>query len=105
MTVFEGVIQEELERAKSHVLAYESLIAQYPKGYVSILTVSGKRYAYLKWREGCHIRSRYLGLEGSEEERLAREKHAERKRLQKNLREAQKEEIRLQKALTHYGKK
>jgi len=104
MSVFLEVMQEELQRAKSHVAAYRSLLESLPKGYISILSVSGKRFAYRKWREGSHIKSRYLGLEGSLQEQEARKNYAERKRVLANLKEAEKEEKRLEKALKNYGK-
>jgi hypothetical protein len=104
MSVFLEVMQEELRRAKSHVEAFRSLLDSLPKGYVSILMVSGKRFAYRKWREGSHIKSHYLGLEGSSEEQAARKNYAERKRILANLKEAEKEEKRLEKALKNYEK-
>jgi hypothetical protein len=104
MSIFEGVMAEELERAKLHVSEYQALLDSLPKGYVSLLTIGGKRFAYWKWRDGEHIRSKYLGVVGSEEEKDARNRYQERKRLEKNLFLAKKEEARLEKALKYYRK-
>jgi|LAHS01.1.fsa_nt_gb hypothetical protein len=104
MSIFENVMAEELERAKEHVAAYEVLLKQLPRGYVSRLRIQGRVFAYWKWRDGPHIKSHYLGVAGSKEEIDAIAQYRERKRLEKNLFEAKKEEAKLAKALRHYRK-
>lgn len=103
MTVLESVLKEELERVKSHISSYEDILSNMPKGYISIVEISGMHFAYLKWREGNKIKSKYIGLEGSKEELDSREIYFERKRIEKNLKKSKEEEKKLRKALRSYG--
>ena len=103
MTILESVLNEELERVKSHISSYEEMLSSMPKGYISIVKVSGKCFAYLKWRDGNKIKSKYIGLEGSKEELDSREIYFERKRIETNLRKSKEEEKKLRKALRSYG--
>lgn len=104
MTILESVLNEELDRLKSHISSYEDMLSNMPKGYISIVEISGKRFAYLKWREGNKVKSKYIGLEGSKEEKDSREIYFERKRIEANLKKTKEEEKRLRKALFNYGK-
>ena len=102
MSVLENVLREELERIQSHIKSYERMLLPFPKGYVSIVTVRGARFGYLKWREGDRIKSKYLGRESSPEVAEAKERYLERRRIEKNLKIAKEEQKKLIKALRHY---
>lgn len=104
MSILENVLKEELERVESHISSYEEMLLDMPKGYISIVKISGKHFAYLKWREGNKIKSKYIGLEGSEEELAARGVYFERKRIEANLKKSKEEEKKLRKVLSSYAK-
>jgi len=105
MSVFEEVLKEELERAKSHIDSYEEILSHLQKGYLSKMKISGKTFVYIKWRDGKTIKSKYIGVEGSPEEEEAKKVYLERKRIEKNLR-ASKEEVRkIERALSAYKRK
>ena len=54
------------ERQKQH--SGGGLPPDAPKGaWVEIKTINGHQYRYLRWREGEHRRSKYLGKASSEE--------------------------------------
>ena len=103
MSVLEGVLREELERIRRNASSYESLLVFFPKGYLFEQTIGGKPYCYRKRREGNKIVSEYIGPSDSEETKKARDDYEERKRVEANLRSLRKEEVRLVKALRHYG--
>ena len=103
MSILEGVLQEELQRLRANIDAYEEKLSALPKGYLYVQTKNGHAYCYRKWREGNKILSNYLGEDGSPEADQARADYSERKRIESALRKLRKEETRLVKALRHYG--
>lgn len=102
MSILESVLQEELHRLETNVLAYQKAISDLPKGYTYIQDIGDRGYCYRKWREGNKIVSFYIGPEDSEESKKAKEQYQERKRLQENLIELKKEKKQLAKALRCY---
>ena len=104
MSVFEDVLKEELERAKSHIDSYEEILSHLQKGYLSKMKISGRMFVYLKWREGKTIKSKYIGVEGSPQEIEARNNYFERKRIESNLRAAKEEARKIERALEAYGR-
>lgn len=98
MSIFGEVLKEELQRADSPIHSYEEILSKCPKGYVSIVQVKGKSFAYWKWREGAKIKSKYIGPKGSEKEKEARAHYSEKKRIEANLKEAKNEREQIRKA-------
>lgn len=60
MSVLDDVLFEEYERLKRFRKTYIDKMEELPKGYLSHKKIGKKRYAYLQWREGDKIISRYI---------------------------------------------
>ncbi|MBE6127345.1 MAG: hypothetical protein E7182_05165 [Erysipelotrichaceae bacterium] len=103
MSILKGVLQEELQRLRTNIAAYEQKLSTLPKGYLYVQAKNGRAYCYRKWRQGSKILSCYVGEDGSDEAKQAKADYSERKRLEAALRQLRKEEARLTKALRHYG--
>lgn len=88
MNVLIGVLQEEEDRLKELSAFYAKEIAQKPKGCVSIKKLGAHRYAYLNYREGDKVKTRYLGPEHAKEVAALRKQIEERRRYERWLREA-----------------
>lgn len=60
MTVLEGVLEEEYQRSLRVTAALEREVADLPKGSIRTRDIGGHEYFYLQWRDGKHVRSRYI---------------------------------------------
>ena len=60
LTMLEEQLLDEYFRGKKHIEAYKERISNYPKGCISKKKIRGKEAYYLQWREGSHVRSKYI---------------------------------------------
>lgn len=95
-SVLEEVLVEEYGRAYRHILHLRHEMGSLPRGYVSEKVISGRRYCYLQWRDGGHVRSRYLR---PEEVGPAREGCARRRRLAKCIKAQEHDLSQIRRAL------
>ena len=102
MPIFQGVMEEELERNLRKQEAFKSELSAHPKGYLSVCHIGGADYVYRKHREGKRIVSIYIGLPGSEEVRKAEADRDAYLLAKRSLAELRLEEKRLRKALKGY---
>ena len=103
MAIFQGVMEEELERNLRKQDAFKEELSVHPKGYLSICRIGGVDYVYRKHREGKRIISNYIGLPGSEEVRKAEEERKAYLLAKKSLAELRLEEKRLKRAIKNYA--
>lgn len=103
MSVFQGVMEEELERNLRKQEAFKVELLLHPKGYLSVCRIGGADYVYLKHREGKRVISTYVGLPGSDEvEKAAKEREAYLL-AKRSLAKLKAEEKRLRKAIKDYA--
>ena len=103
MPIFQGVMEEELERNLRKQEAFKAGLSAHPKGYLSICRIGGAPYVYRKHREGGKIVSAYIGLPGSEEVRKAEEDREAYLLAKRSLSELKIEEKRLRRAIKDYA--
>lgn len=103
MSIFQGVMEEELERNLRKQEAFKSELSVHPKGYLSICRIRGVDYVYRKHREGKKIVSVYVGLPSSEEARKAESDREAYLLAKKSLAELRLEEKRLRRAIKGYA--
>jgi hypothetical protein len=60
MSVLSEILNEEYERLKRTILSYETMTAKLPKGSIRMKRINGREYAYLQWRDGKKIKSKYI---------------------------------------------
>ena len=87
MKVLLGVLQEEEDRLKELSKFYEKEIAAKPKGSLSVKKFGKHQYAYLNYREGDKIKTRYIGSEDDKKVAAMRKAIEERRRFVSWLRE------------------
>jgi len=87
-TVIYGMLQEEKQRNLEMQEAYKKEIAALRKGSISIKTVSGTDYYYLKYREGDKVKNDYIGRDEKLVEEI-RDEIEKRKYLQSVLKRLQ----------------
>ena len=87
MKVILGVLKEEEDRLKELSKVYAKEIASKPKGSISLKKLGKRRYAYLNYREGDKVKTRYLGPEHAKEVAALRKQIEERRRYERWLRE------------------
>lgn len=63
MTVIEEVLCEEYARSLRITAALEEEISQLPRGSIRTRVIGSGTYYYLQWREGTHVRSKYVRAE------------------------------------------
>ena len=105
MSVFQGVIEEELERNLRKQEAFKAKLSSHPKGYLSICRIGGVDYVYRKHREGKKIVSVYIGLPDSDEARKAEDDREAYLLAKRSLAELKLEEKRLRKVIKDYSQK
>ena len=64
-TVIYNMLQEEKQRNLNMQKAYKQEIEGLRKGSIMIKTVSGKKYYYLRYRQGNKIKNDYIGKDES----------------------------------------
>lgn len=105
MSVFEGVIREEVERLSSNIAIYEEKLANLPRGSLFIRKNGNSYFAYRKRRDGKKIISIYLGQLDSEKAQEEIDKSNEYKRIKQNLKIAKQELNELKRAIKIYDRK
>lgn len=103
MPIFQGVMEEELERNLRKQEAFKAELSTHPKGYLSICRIGGVDYVYRKHREGKKIVSVYVGLPGSEEVAQAEKDRQAYLLAKRSLAELRLEEKRLRRAIKDYA--
>ena len=103
MSIFQGVMEEELERNLRKQEAFKAELAAHPKGYLSVCRIGGVDYVYRKHREGEKIACVYIGLPGSEEVQKAEDERAAYLLAKRSLAELRTEEKRLRRAIRSYS--
>ena len=103
MAIFQGVMEEELERNLRKQEAFQAELSMHPKGYLSICRIGGVDYVYRKHREGKKVVSVYVGLPGSVEVQRAEEERAAYLLAKRSLAELRLEEKRLRRAIKDYA--
>ena len=103
MSIFQGVMQEELERNLRKQEAFKAELSAHPKGYLSVCRIGGADYVYRKYRDGKKVVSVYVGLPGSKEVEKAKAEREAYLLAKKSLAELRLEEKRLRKAIKDYG--
>ena len=73
------VLEKEKQRNENMRLAYEKRILELPKGSLLVRELNGKKYCYLRFREGKKVVQKYVGT--IEQEEIIRAQIAERKHL------------------------
>ncbi len=103
MSVFQGAMEEELERNLRKQKAFEQELSEHPKGYLSVCRIEGIDYIYRKHREGARILSVYIGVPGSEQVKKAEEEREAYLLAKRSLSELKREEKRLRRAIKEYA--
>ena len=105
MSVFEGVLREEIERLESNIFSYKQMLEKLPKGSIFIRKDYNSYFVYRKRREGKKIISEYLGPLDSLDAQDGINKYNEYRRIRNNIQLAQKELCELKKAIKIYDRK
>ena len=75
----DAVLEKEKQRNKNMRLSYERRILDLPRGSLVIRELNGRKYCYLRYRDGKKVIQKYAGT--IEQEETIRAKIAERKHL------------------------
>ena len=75
----DAVLEKEKQRNENMRLAYEKRISGLPRGSLVIKELNGRKYCYLRYRDGKKVIQKYAGT--IEQEEIIRGKIAERKHL------------------------
>lgn len=104
MSIFQGVMEEELERNLRKQNAFKIELAKHARGYLSICHIDGCDYIYRKHRDGKRIVSDYIGPAGSKAAFDAQEERKAYLLARRSLKDLKEEEKRLRKAIKDYAK-
>ena len=74
-----AVLEKEKQRNENMRIAYEKRILDLPRGSLVIRELNGRKYCYLRYRNGKKVIQKYAGT--IEQEETIRKKIAERKHL------------------------
>ncbi len=75
----DAILEKEKQRNENMRLAYEKRIMDLPRGSLVIRELNGRKYCYLRYRDGKKVIQKYAGT--IEQEEMIRAKIAERKHL------------------------
>lgn len=75
----DAVLEREKQRNENMRVAYEKRVLDLPRGSLFIRKLNGRKYCYLRYREGKKVIQKYAGT--IEQEETIRAKIAERKHL------------------------
>ena len=75
----DAVLEKEKQRNENMRLAYEKRILDLPRGSLVIRELNGRKYCYMRYRDGKKVIQKYAGT--IEQEEIIRAKIAERKHL------------------------
>lgn len=105
MSVFEGVIREEIERLESNIFSYKKMLEKLPKGSIFIRKNYHSYFVYRRHREKDKIISDYLGPLESLNAQEEIDKSNEYRRIKKNIKIAYEELNELKRAAKVYDRK
>lgn len=86
------ILEKEKKRNENMLLAYEKRLLKFPRGSLFIRNLNGKKYCYLRYREGKKVIQKYAGT--IEQKEFLSSQIEERKHLEKLI-EMLKEEQKL----------
>lgn len=89
----DAVLEKEKQRNQNMRTSYERRMLTLPKGTLAIREINGRRYCYLRYREGKKTIQKYAGT--FEHAHAIREKIAEREHLAKLIRMLEEEHMRI----------
>lgn len=75
----DAILEKEKQRNENMRLAYKKRIMDLPRGSLVIRELNGRKYCYLRYRDGKKVIQKYAGT--IEQEEMIRAKIAERKHL------------------------
>ena len=75
----DAVLEKEKQRNENMRIEYEKRISQLPRGSLVVRKLNGRKYCYLRYRDGKKVIQKYAGT--IDQEKSIREKIAERKHL------------------------
>lgn len=87
------ILEREKQRNEKMRLAYEKRIMDLPRGSLVIRELNGRKYCYLRYRDGKKVVQKYAGTLAQEE--VIRLKIAERKHLEELLSMLEEENKRI----------
>lgn len=102
MSIFQGVLSEEISRSKRSVDNYQRLLDSLPRGTIFVRRMGNEYYVYRRRKESGRVISQYLGKEGSLEAKEGIRLSNEYKRIKNNLRIAKSELKKLERAYHVY---
>ena len=91
----DAILEKEKQRNENMRLAYEKRIMDLPRGSLVIRELNGKKYCYLRFRDGKKVVQKYAGTIAQEE--IIRAQIAERKHLIELIAMLKEENKRIQK--------
>ena len=92
MVVIEGVLREELQRLQDMEKAYKEKVELLPKGSLQQRWISGRPYAYLKFRDDAgKVVQKYVGAMESEQAKMIQRQIEMRQKHEAALHEIQSE--------------
>jgi hypothetical protein len=103
MSILESVLQEELQRLDREEAALLQRLSSLPKGSLVAEKIASGTYWYRRFREGDKVRSVYLGKDGTDAVKKAQAASKQYHQLQQGLRQIRLDQVKLRKALRHYG--
>ena len=75
----DAVLEKEMQRNENMRSVYEKRLLDLPRGSLVIREFNGRKYCYLRYRDGKKVVQKYAGT--IKQEKIIREKIAERKHL------------------------
>ena len=91
----DAVLEKEKQRNENMRIAYEKRILDLPRGSLVIRELNGRKYCYLRYREGDKVIQKYAGT--IENEEMIRAKITERKHLLRLISMLREENERIKK--------
>lgn len=89
------VLKKEKQRNEKMILDYKKRIIELPRGSLVIRELNGRKYCYLRYREGKKVIQKYVGT--VEQEETIRTKIGEREHLIELVEMLEKENKRIEK--------
>lgn len=105
MSVLSSVLQDEIDRLESNVLALKQKLLALPKGSVSIIKKYNSYFAYRKYREGNKILTKYIGPLNEAKTQDEINKINDYKRIKTMIASSKQEICKIKRALIEYERK
>ena len=99
-----GMLEEEMERLIRHQKLYSTKINELPQGSIQLRSIkNGRKYVYLKYREGTRVVQKYIGLPDDEDVKNIAAKIELRKKHEQTLKSIKMDVQLIKKALRTRG--